>query len=186
MINKLESNVYEDCGKGNSQVIVELEKGNGVKLPSKYVAFILRHNGAWINVTDFEFDNPYNPVNDASGIFFSRVENIQHTIDSLLGINAEDPGYFYKKLIPFGDTGGGNYICFDYRECSTDNPPVILWFHDVLDNSERIVFVANSFEEFVNKLHEPYDLDDEEREARQESLQRYQAAHKNDLDYAGK
>ena len=178
MIDKLENNVYEDCGSGSFEAVVDLEKSNDIKLPRNYVEFITRHNGAWINVTDFEFDNPYYPVNNGSGVYFSEIEDIQNIINDLMDINVEEPGYFYEKLIPFGDNGGGDFICFDYRECDTDNPPIIIWFHDVLDNSERIVFVANNFEEFVDKLHEPYDLDDEEREARRESLKKYQETHK--------
>ena len=179
MISKLEKNVKRDHGFGNPQYIKKLEKDNGVKLPPNYVAFILRHNGADINVEAFEYDNPYYPLDNEGAIFFSEIQDIQCTIDDLLAINIDDPGYFYKELIPFGDNGGGDYICFDYRECNTDNPPVIIWFHDILDNSERIVFVANNFEEFVDKLHEPYDLDDEAREARRQSLKKYRESHKN-------
>ena len=176
---KLVNNIYRDYGVVDSVAIIKLESDNGVKFPLNYVEFISQHNGACINVEEFEFVNPYHPLDNEGSIAFSEIQEIQNTINVLLGINADDPGYFYEKLIPFGDNGGGDFICFDYRECDTDNPPIIIWFHDVLDNSERIVFVANNFEEFVDKLHEPYDLDDEEREARRQSLKEYQETHKS-------
>lgn len=72
MINKLEINVDLDYGTGNPEDVVRLEKDNGIKLPSEYVEFILRHNGADINTEAFEFDNPYNPVNNGSAIFFLK------------------------------------------------------------------------------------------------------------------
>ncbi|MDR1488613.1 MAG: SMI1/KNR4 family protein [Holosporales bacterium] len=78
-------------------------------------------------------------------------------MDGLLRQNDSEDDYIYfeERLIPFGDTGGGDFICFDYRNHDGDNPPIILWTHDVYDNSKRISFIANNFEEFINMLHEP-------------------------------
>ena len=64
---------------------------------------------------------------------------------------------FEDGLIPFGENGGGDYICFDYRnDKTTDNPPIVIWNHD-MGLKHRVVFIANNFEEFINMLHEPED-----------------------------
>lgn len=62
---------------------------------------------------------------------------------------------FEDGLIPFGENGGGDMICFDYRKNkNTDDSPIVIWNHDMgLDH--KVVFVANNSEEFVNMLYEP-------------------------------
>ena len=65
--------------------------------------------------------------------------------------------FFSKWLIPFGDNGGGDLICFDYRsDHTTNNPPIAIWNH-YLEFKHRTVFIANNFEEFINMLHLPPD-----------------------------
>ena len=64
---------------------------------------------------------------------------------------------FEDGLIPFGENGGGDMICFDYRnDKTTDNPPIVIWNHD-MGLKHRVVFIANNFDEFINMLHEPED-----------------------------
>ena len=108
-------------------------------------------------VDSFDFyDNDLEQQNNAS-IAFIPIEKITKFMEGLLNESKDDPGYFSKKLIPFGDDGGGNYMCFDYREHKENNPPIIYWNHSVYENSKRISVIANSFEEFINMLHESED-----------------------------
>ena len=89
-----------------------------------------------------------------------KVEEIQDQIDIVK--SGEEPDWpieyrFEDGLIPFGDNGGGDMICFDYRhDKTTNNPPIVIWNHD-MGFDHRVVFVANNFEEFINMLHEPED-----------------------------
>ena len=68
------------------------------------------------------------------------------------------PEFFPKGLIPFSQDGGGNYLCFDYRNYK-ENPPIVFWHHAIEEN-EGIFYLANSFEEFINSLKSEEELDD--------------------------
>ena len=171
MISNLE--IDTDYGFGNAKYITEIEYINSVRLNPAYVKFILQHNGAMLETDTFDFYNPNRSIHDSDYFCFVKIESIQDTINTLLTVGSndfvEDIGYFFEKIIPFGDNGGGDYICFDYRKCNTDNPPIILWFHDANPTDARVAFVADNFEEFVNMLYEDSNLDDESKIARRKT-----------------
>ena len=153
-------NILTDYGKGNFRHIKQIEDSYFIKLPKRYVEFILAHNGATLVNDVFDFDDPNYPIKNKSSIGFSKIEKI---IDHISNIKSgEEPDWpieyrFEDGLIPFGDNGGGDMICFDYRhDKTTNNPPIVIWNHD-LGFDHRVVFVANNFEEFINMLHEPED-----------------------------
>ncbi len=146
-------NVLVDYGTIDIKQIIMLEENFSVIFPKKYTEFIIIHNGASLIIDSFNFyDNDLEQQNNAS-IAFIPIEKITKFMEGLLNESKDDPGYFSQKLIPFGDDGGGNYMCFDYREHKGNNPPIIYWNHSVYENSKRISFIANSFEEFINMLH---------------------------------
>ncbi|MCY8232267.1 SMI1/KNR4 family protein [Priestia filamentosa] len=77
-----------------------------------------------------------------------------------------------KNVIPFADDPSGNLICFDYKNHS-ENPIVVFWEHeDAWEKEmlmkeeglseeeaeevarENIFYVADTFTEFLQKLHE--------------------------------
>lgn len=153
MKNLDNDNIYRDEGKVELDILINIENEYKIQFPSIYSNFITQHNGARLNVDSFDFyDEDIEDENSAS-IAFIQVQKISKFIKGLLAESINDPDYFPKKLIPFGDDGGGNYMCFDYRNHSGDNPPVVFWNHDVYENSKRISFVANNFEDFINMLH---------------------------------
>jgi len=57
-----------------------------------------------------------------------------------------------SRLVPFGEDGGGNLVCFDYRV--SDSPSIALWFHE-LSGDESIWRIAANFDDFLNSLSEP-------------------------------
>ena len=188
MIKNLDiSNICHDYGECSLERIRELEKSQGITLPNTYVSFIIKHNGADLDNDTFRFENPYDPINNEASIVFFKVEEIKKIIDvfldereqvdSICNGKSEQSSFFYEKLIPFGDSGGSDCICFDYREHKQDNPPVVIWFFGECDNSKRIVVVAKSFSEFVSMLREPDDLYDEEREARRKACEENKRKH---------
>jgi cell wall assembly regulator SMI1 len=158
MIKNLEhNNVFQDCGQVRRKEVDKIEQKLNVKFPTMYKEFIGLHNGADLNARIFDyFDTARNRITSNS-IGFKPIETIERTINSLKRQSIDDPDYFFEKLIPFGENGGGDLICFNYRNHGRDNPPIIIWSHDVSDNSKRISFIANNFEEFINMLHEPED-----------------------------
>ena len=64
-----------------------------------------------------------------------------------------------KKVIAFGISANGDYICFDYRKCN-ENPCIILMYHDDFYEDEngdtKMVtgHIADSFDAFLDMLYE--------------------------------
>lgn len=160
--NLKKENILTDYGQSNLKDIKFLENSQLIKLPANYINFILLHNGATLIKDIFDYNDP-NSVNgrNADGIVFNCIEEIPHIIETLK--LDEDPDWddmykFEDGLIPFGDNGGGDMICFDYRKDRTiDDPPIVIWNHD-MGLEHRIVFIANNFEEFINMLHKCEDI----------------------------
>lgn len=156
-----QSNVLGDYGKVDVSIINNLEKEENIKLPNEYCKFISNHNGASLYIDSFDFYDNVHKRKSCESIAFIKFENISETICDLLEQTTNDINdpdvfkwykYFEPRVIPFGDTGGGDFICFDYRQ--RDDPEIILWCHDYYDeNWNRISFIANNFEEFINMLH---------------------------------
>jgi hypothetical protein len=124
------------------------------------VQFITKHNGANLNARIFDYIDPNRGNRKNSDAFaFDSAEEIQPRIENVK--SGEEPDWdikyrFEDGLIPFGGNGGGDMICFDYRNHDGDNPPIVIWNHD-MGFEHRVVFIANNFEEFINMLHEPED-----------------------------
>ena len=96
-------------------------------------------------------------------------ENLQSSVGGFLNFSKSEwsdfyqnyidpPEFFPKNLIAFASTGGGDYICFDYRQGKDNiNPPIVFWNHGA-DIGKDVSFIADNFEEFMNMLSEPDDL----------------------------
>jgi hypothetical protein len=160
-------NIYRDNGSLSKNKIKKLEKDCGVCLPRLYAEFISDHNGARFSNNCFNFYDCWRQGNSCESMAFLDLRKIKDDMESLLEQSTSDPNdpdifkfyeYFDENLIPFGETGGGDFICFDYRESKDAcDPPIIYWCHDANEPDERISFIANNFEKFINMLHEPED-----------------------------
>lgn len=158
-----EGNIYRDNGPVDIVAIRVIEKTLGVKLPSAYTAFITKHNGARLERDYFNYCDVNTKHQNSDSIAFYDVTDILWIERTDLLNSMEDGStiqhpYFEKGLVPFGGNGGGDSICFDYRNDPMEWPPVVFWSHDVWGDSERVSFIANSFEEFVEMLHESEEL----------------------------
>jgi cell wall assembly regulator SMI1 len=158
MKNLENENILTDYGEVSIDIINELENKHKIILPNRYTEFIIKHDGASLNIDHFEYNDPnYDDGKGSNSIAFLNIVYIQKCIDNIQ--SGEEPDWdikyrFEDGLIPFGDNGGGDKICFDYRcNRNTDNPPIVIWNHD-MGLEHRVVFIANNFEEFINMLHE--------------------------------
>lgn len=155
-------NIWEDEGKVDE--IENLENHLDIKFNKLYYDFISNHNRARLIIRYFDFYNNNFKRLSTESITFLDILQIEDDMKSLLKQSTnslDNPDifkfyhYFSKWLIPFGETGGGDFICFDYRnDNKTDNPPIVFWCHDADSEDGRVSFVANNFEEFINMLHE--------------------------------
>lgn len=137
----------------------------GVRFPLDYIECAVINHGA--NVEPGTFD----------------IGNRERVFGSLLSFDGSSPDYFLKVyenyiatlptgVIPFAFDPAGNLICFDYKN-NEDSPIVVFWEHEgAWEKSmlmqgeglskeqaeerarENVFFVANSFTEFLEKLHD--------------------------------
>lgn len=124
-----------------------------VAFPQDYRECVSRYYGAWPDRTDFTYiDSERGLVTTCLGRLISPLSGDRYNIMSMLEMLAEQlpPG-----IIPIGEDGSGNYICFDFRK-QGDDPRIVLWHHEK-DSETSILPVAESFTEFLAMLKKPED-----------------------------
>ena len=135
-----------DEGKLSLHIVKMFEKNYNVKLPRIYVRFITQHNGAYIENDHFNYNGTESSIRfDEFGSIIGLLESIKYD---------KEHGYdTYPDLhIPFGDDGGEGVLFFSYEhDHTTDNPKVVI----IAEGEKELV--AESFEEFINMLHDPED-----------------------------
>lgn len=92
---------------------------------------MLLSNGATIDYNFSYYDNDLK-CNTISGVgLIYGVNRLEYNKGYDIINNYNDPPEFFPAgIIAFAETGGGNRICFDYRQDSnTDNPPIVYWNH---------------------------------------------------------
>ncbi len=142
-------------------VIEEFERQVGYCLPQNYKELMSEYNGLRIKETSFDYIDEIGNK-ETTEIGFEKFSWDGESGIQSRQIHVSDKDYYgLQGLVSFGDTGGGDYICFDYRDDSkTCNPKIILMLHDEYiehdDGSATMVIhsVANSFEEFIDMLYE--------------------------------
>ena len=156
-------NILTDRGPVDISIIRLVEKTLGIKFPHVYVNFIVEHNGAGLINNAFEFFNQNVNKPSESSLYFDDITDILGHIWVLSSQSTEfknDPDphrgyhYFPEKLVPFGDTGGGDCICFDYRNDPMEWPPIVMWHHEACEGDVNVSFIAKTFEEFIGMIHE--------------------------------
>jgi hypothetical protein len=55
-----------------------------------------------------------------------------------------------RGVVPFAEDGGGNLLCFNYRQ-DFDRPSVVFWSHD---GGGALLPVADSFGDLLAKLRD--------------------------------
>jgi hypothetical protein len=149
---------YEDSCHGNveDRQIQFIESSIGVTLPKKYIDLVKVCDGGCPRREDFKYFNEYRKSYSISGIGgFLFLNNSKYS--DFLEEFKSPPEFFPQGLIAFADTGGGDLICFDYRQ-GKDNldPPIVYWSHGG-EEGKDVSFIAKNFEEFIGMLYEPED-----------------------------
>ena len=116
----------------------------GVRFPDSYRALLLEFNGAYGGA---EFPLLDRERGGSIGVWLSLLPWDTESVWSTLSAWGEHG--LPHQLIPFGEDGGGNYVCLDYRH--SDVPPVVFWHHE-LEAEEGIFPVAATFEDFLGIL----------------------------------
>ncbi len=154
--------IFRDYGSIDISYIEVFEDSVGKKFPATYKSLISKHNGAYFNEDTFNFITLNGP-NERSCAFLAYGD-VNGDLIAEYQLDDVECGLF--GLVSFARDGGGDYICFDYRaNPTTDNPPVVVVFHDWweegADGVRRMLVcdVAKDFEAFVDLLYEDKDED---------------------------
>ncbi len=115
-----------------------------VRFPDSYRALLLEFNGAY---GDAEFPLLDKERGGGIGVWLSLLPWDMESVWSTLSAWGEHG--LPHQLIPFGEDGGGDDVCFDYRH--SDVPSVVFWHHE-LGAEEGIFPVAATFEDFLGML----------------------------------
>lgn len=157
MVNKMKKlGVYRSDGNVDVEIIEIFEKKALIKFPTSYIELISEDNALYPIESSFDYIHPVSKEPDANGIsFYGFGDEISSSDRITRVLNLSE--YGHDKIIIFGRSANGDYICFDYRhDPKTNNPKVVLMFHDEYGDDNRMLVcpLADSFEEFVDMLYE--------------------------------
>tara|TARA_Y100001934_G_C12230381_1_gene715119 strand:- start:225 stop:800 length:576 start_codon:yes stop_codon:yes gene_type:complete len=141
-------------GPIDKSVIRDFEKVINKKFPDLYVEFVSSNDGAAPITSVFSYCKlGINEKQEDAFVFLAFDVNASDTMD--YGLSLFKNFWCIDGLIPFGTTGGGDYLCFDYRaEPNSIDPPIVVVIHDdFTDNDERLIcHVAPNFEYLIRHL----------------------------------
>jgi hypothetical protein len=133
-------------------ILTVLERDWGFGLPKDYRKFLLEHNGGEPTPNVFKLG-----ATDSSGLrsFFCIYPDKYD--DLLWNLNVYH-GRVPKNIFPIGSDSFGNLICISVM--GSDRGKIYFWDHEMEagDDEEadytNLTLIADSFEEFLNSLHE--------------------------------
>lgn len=145
--------------------VLRIGQDLGFDFPKDYVDCVAINNGA--NVEPELFD-----VNHKEKVFGTLLSFNDDNDEFIVSIYKSYRKTLPKEVVPFAFDSAGNLICFDYKD-DVKNPLVVFWEHENAGEKEIIMrdeglteeqveerarenvfYVAESFTEFLNKLHE--------------------------------
>ena len=122
-------------------------------LPNSFLKILKEHDGGDLDY-DFKYYDNFLKIEFGSGI--GVLFGLNHKYNILQRYHSL-PSFFPKRLVPFGEDGGGDSMCFDYRKDPHSNdPPIVYWAHEN-EEGKDISFLARNFKEFLSILKEPKD-----------------------------
>ncbi|MBJ8056120.1 SMI1/KNR4 family protein [Bacillus cereus] len=145
--------------------VLEVAQKMSVHFPQDYIECVLENNGASVEPEAFD-------VKGIERVFGSLLSYDENRIENILKVYENYKGTIPSNVIPFAIDPSGNLICFDYKN-HEENPIVVFWEHEdawekeaLMESKgitageaeevarENVFFVANTFTEFLSKLHD--------------------------------
>jgi hypothetical protein len=133
----------------NTEEFLNFEKAYELLLPEVYKDLTRYKDGGWLQKYIFSYDKGY-MIDENSVCDFLCWKKDTMEDDYIIDRIESPPEFFPEGLIPFATDGGGNYVCFDYRN-TKENPPIVFWHHEI-EKNDGIFFLNDSFEDFINNL----------------------------------
>ncbi|WP_332651328.1 SMI1/KNR4 family protein [Lysinibacillus sp. 54212] len=152
-------------GTVSAEYIIGVGKQMGYIFPSDYVECAVHNNGSAVLPYNFE-------VNETTRVFGTLLSYDEDSSENIVKVYRDYVSSLPKGLVPFGFDPAGNLICFDYKD-NDDNPIVVFWEHEnawekgklIQEEGlteeqaeerarENVFYVAATFTEFLDKLHD--------------------------------
>lgn len=132
--------------------IHKVEEALGIKFPKDFVECVKLHHGGHPKIYGFDFISTFDSKKMGSCLgellSFSKDET-NKLLKSYRNLTIHNT--LPKKVVPFARDGGGDYMCFDFRE-NPENPPVVYWEHEAFPPEKAISYLAPTFTDFLKML----------------------------------
>ena len=147
------------------EMIRSVEEELGYKLPESYIVLMQVQNGGFSKKTAFPTSTPTSWAEDHIAIegFLSIGWDKTYSLCGRMGSRFMIEEWGYPDIgIAICDcpSAGHDMVFLDYRECGPQGEPKVV--HIDQEDDYYITPLADSFEEFVRKLVDEEDYDDEE------------------------
>jgi len=147
--------LYDTFEPATEENLTNFEKELGSPLPAPYREFLLQFNGACPEPNRFEFKD------SQSGSDCRYILGLNDTDQDLRHYLETHKLRLPQGLLPIAYDSTGNLICLSIR--AEDHGHVYFWDHSLVNNpapsdqdlADRIVPVANSFDQFLFNLKDP-------------------------------
>lgn len=154
--------IYRDNGQNSLTKISQIQSEIGYFFPKSYIDLIRDHDAVRPEENYFYFKNIYGKSDERDANFLSlKPDHLDGDILSNQGNINDLNNYGINNLVIFAICANGDYICFDYRDNpSSSEPKIVLVYHDDFvdhddgQSSMVVNFVSNTFDEFLEMLHE--------------------------------
>ncbi len=142
---------FETPVTSSEEEVSKIETQLGVNFPDDYRQFLMVNGGGSPVETDFVIDEPRGPFDASVGIFLHAGSGEYGIAPTLKNLESRR----VSGLVPVAESGGGDFVCLDYREGLT--PSISYWHHGRYGLNDEVVAVSRTFAEFLNLLQEPTD-----------------------------
>lgn len=122
--------------------IKEVENKVNYIFPDMFVEFILKNSGGYPELRYIDIEEDTESINNF--LDFSEEGN-NYIVKTYLN----NKGLQVQDCIPFARDAGSNYYCFDRNDDS-----ILFWDHEECDEENGPFCVCDTFEEFIDCLHE--------------------------------
>jgi cell wall assembly regulator SMI1 len=131
----------------SDEKVQKAERELGVRLPADFLAIAKTHQGAMPEPECFDL-----PKGGRGSIKYLLHFEEEPFYSNIVSRGEPVRDVLPEKVIPFAEDGGGNLLCFDYR--NSDETPEILFWHHEGNMPFPLQTIASSFTDLIERLRD--------------------------------
>lgn len=142
--------VWENChAELDDHTISTVEAQLNCTFPDDFKAVVKKRHGGSPEPCNFTYEDPdIGTVETCIAELLSFDIKYEHNI---VRIQRDLSDQLPEGIVPFAADAGGDYICFDCRGQKAIAPTIVYWSHES-DPSVSLIFLCNTFSEFLEML----------------------------------